>query len=261
MSWNPICGIYYIKNKINNKYYVGQAKNIKRRWNREKQELRRDDNAWNIHLQRAWRKYGEDNFEFFIIETCMPEQLDEREQFWVSFYDSYNNGYNQSLGGGGVSGWKHTAESRAKISESNSKGMTEERRNQMSVISNEYWGHEENRERIREQKKQWWSNPENRAKRQEAMLNANIPHLSGKDHPMYGVDRSGLNSTHHKSCVQIETGDFYYTLTEASKCTGANKSKICEVCQGNRKTAGGYHWRYATEEEVANYLSTMEVAI
>ncbi len=37
---------------------------------------------------------------------------------------------------------------------------------------------------------------------------------------------------------------------EASKETGANITKICEVCKGNRKTAGGYHWQY--ESEVQN---------
>ena len=260
MKNKPLCGIYYIKNLVNNKYYIGQSRNIKRRWNREKFELNGEGDAWNVHLQRAWRKYGEDNFEFAVVEICSLEQLDERERFWVSFYNSYNNGYNQSLGGGGVSGWKHTEESRAKLSESQINGITEERRIQMGVISKEYWSCEENRERIRKNRKQWWSNPDNRAKTIEAMKSADRVILRGKDHPLYGVDKSGLNSIRHKSCIQIETGIFYYTLTDASKQTGANLGKICEVCNGKRKTTGGYHWRYATDEEIVDYLSKMEVA-
>ena len=57
-----ICGIYYIKNLINNKYYIGQSVNIYERWTREKYHLNFTDKAWNIHLQRAWKKYGQDSF-------------------------------------------------------------------------------------------------------------------------------------------------------------------------------------------------------
>ena len=57
----------------------------------------------NIHLQHAWNKYGEDNFEFSIIEECDIELLDEREIFWIDKLKSYYklNGYNITLGGGG----------------------------------------------------------------------------------------------------------------------------------------------------------------
>jgi group I intron endonuclease len=261
MNKSCICGIYYIKNTINDKYYVGQSRNIKRRWRREKLELNGDADAWNIHLQRAWKKYGQDNFEFSIIETCIPEQLDEREQFWIAFYNSYDDGYNQSLGGGGVSGWRHTDESRTKIANKIRQSITPERQLELSKNSREYWSDEESRERMREQRKQWWANPDNRARTLDAMKNADKVVLRGKDHPLYGTDKSGLNSTHHRSCVQIETGVFYYTLTEASKQTGASLSKVCAVCNGRRKTAGGYHWRYATKEEIADYLSKTEVAV
>lgn len=101
---DKICGIYYIKNLVNNKYYIGQSHDIYKRWIREKKYLRSDNTAWNAHLQNAWKKYGEDNFEFAIIEECTIENLDEREIYWIQFFDSFNNGYNKTIGGSGMRG-------------------------------------------------------------------------------------------------------------------------------------------------------------
>ena len=66
---DKICGIYYIKNLINGKYYIGQSQDIYKRWARERMYLRSDKTAWNEHLQNAWRKYGEDNFELTVLEV------------------------------------------------------------------------------------------------------------------------------------------------------------------------------------------------
>ena len=95
-------GIYKITNKINGKKYVGQSSCIENRWYSHKRELNMGIHG-NIHLQRAWNKYGEDNFEFSIIEECDIELLDEREIFWIDKLESYYklNGYNITLGGGG----------------------------------------------------------------------------------------------------------------------------------------------------------------
>ena len=54
----------------------------------------------NIHLQNAWNKYGEENFEFSIIEECHMDQLDQREIYWISKLNSYEDGYNLTSGGG-----------------------------------------------------------------------------------------------------------------------------------------------------------------
>lgn len=92
-----ITGIYKIENKINHKIYIGQSINIERRW-------RAHLNATQTHNNKLWaalNKYGKDNFDFSIIEECPKELLDEREQYWIKYYDSYNNGYNLTLGGDG----------------------------------------------------------------------------------------------------------------------------------------------------------------
>lgn len=93
-------GIYKITNKINNKCYIGQSLNIKRRWQDEKRTAF-DSIATNYQypLSKAFRKYGIDNFQFEIIEECSKEKLNEREKYWISYYDGFFNGYNQTLGG------------------------------------------------------------------------------------------------------------------------------------------------------------------
>lgn len=93
------CGIYIIENKINHRVYIGQSTAIEERWKRHKYY---SSNQKEYPLYRAFRKYGIDNFEFRIIEECMPEELDEKEKYWITYYDSYNNGYNQTSGGQGV---------------------------------------------------------------------------------------------------------------------------------------------------------------
>ena len=74
------CGIYVIQNLINDKYYVGQAQDIVARWKCEKWALNQEKPAWNKHLQRAWKKYGEDNFKFEVIEICDIDMLFRKKQ-------------------------------------------------------------------------------------------------------------------------------------------------------------------------------------
>ena len=47
------------------------------------------------------RKYGKDNFLIELIEECPNEMLNDKEIYWISYYNSYYNGYNASLGGDG----------------------------------------------------------------------------------------------------------------------------------------------------------------
>lgn len=53
-------------------------------------------------LYKAIRKYGIENFNFDIIEECSADELNEREKYWISYYNSYGeNGYNLTPGGDG----------------------------------------------------------------------------------------------------------------------------------------------------------------
>lgn len=91
-----IIGIYGIKNLLNGKMYVGQSKDIKHRWRSHRMELRNNRHI-NNHLQRAYNKYGEEYFVFGIIEECAIEDMNDREFYWVQYYDTFKMGYNGTL--------------------------------------------------------------------------------------------------------------------------------------------------------------------
>ena len=96
-------GIYKITNLINNNCYIGQSKNIKKRWKREIADaLNSNTEAYNYPLSKAIRKYGLENFSFEIIEECLQEELNQKERYWIKYFNSYNEGYNQNLGGNSV---------------------------------------------------------------------------------------------------------------------------------------------------------------
>lgn len=88
-------GIYKITKKENGKAYIGQSNNIERRFT---QHCYKGEKA-RIPLDIAIKKYGKDAFIFEVIEECAPEQLNEREAYWIKYYDTVKNGYNCSEGG------------------------------------------------------------------------------------------------------------------------------------------------------------------
>lgn len=94
--------IYHIINKINNKRYVGQTINFQ---NRKATHLRnlKSNQHHSSKLQRAWNKYGEDNFKFLVkeVEIEKIEDLYFLEIEEIKKYDSYFNGYNMTIGGEG----------------------------------------------------------------------------------------------------------------------------------------------------------------
>lgn len=96
MSKNNISGIYAIRNKINGKVYVGSSKSVHYRWGQSHRPFLRKGDHPNDHLQHSWSKYGEDNFEFEVIEECDESLLAEREEHWIEHHKSWNRqfGYN-----------------------------------------------------------------------------------------------------------------------------------------------------------------------
>lgn len=106
-----ICGIYKIINKINNKIYIGQSIDIIKRW------YVHIGTKSNSIIHKAIEKYGKDKFTFEVIEECDFEKLNEREIYWISFYDSFVKGYNLTIGGDGCKDREITQEHKNKISE------------------------------------------------------------------------------------------------------------------------------------------------
>ena len=122
MATEPkITGIYKIVNTVNGHKYVGSGMSIKGRWRTHLHYLRQNKHH-SPYLQRAWNKYGEKSFEFIIIEECEPtkEVLLDREQFWIDELHAYGEtGYNGTPKAANSLGYKHTAESREKMKETN----------------------------------------------------------------------------------------------------------------------------------------------
>lgn len=94
------CGIYKITNQINGKAYIGQAIDIASRWSKEKSRaFQPNSHDYNKTLSKAFRKYGIENFTFEILEECNKSLLNQKEVYYISYYDTYFNGYNETTGG------------------------------------------------------------------------------------------------------------------------------------------------------------------
>lgn len=96
--------IYKRTNKINGMVYIGQTINdVYERW--------RNENNSTQAIGKAVREYGAENFKNEIIDIAdTREELNEKEKYWIKYYDSQNleKGYNKTKGGaGGKSGRYH----------------------------------------------------------------------------------------------------------------------------------------------------------
>lgn len=93
--------IYKIKNDINDKLYIGQTVNsLEQRFIEHKSHCLNNNKKYpNRPLYNAINKYGIEHFNIELIEECSNEKLNEREKYWIQYYNSYNNGYNATLGG------------------------------------------------------------------------------------------------------------------------------------------------------------------
>ena len=106
-------GVYKIRNVINNKFYIGSTTGLlKSRCVTHRSKLRHKKHK-NPHLQNAWNKYGENNFEFSLIENCGINEIFNREQYYI---DTLKPEYNILQNAGTVLGYKHTQKTKEKIS-------------------------------------------------------------------------------------------------------------------------------------------------
>lgn len=240
MRKNIISGIYCIENIITNKKYIGQSVNINDRWYKHKSALNHGTHD-NDYLQKAWKKYGETNFKFYILECCDANKLDEREIYYIELHNTLNHDYGYNLKSGGQNNGVQASDYvKEKISKALKKSYSE---------------NEEFRERCRENALSQWTNPEIKAK------------ILGENNSMYGKHhtqesrrkmsekRIGKPSPKRNNTpiLCVELNQVFKDAVTACKELGissSNTGSLLQVCYGKRKTCGGYHWKFLLENNI-----------
>ena len=88
--------IYKITNIQNNKVYIGQTiRPIEQRFKRHLNDAL--NNILDTHFARAIRKYGKESFIIEQIDTAQTQdELNQKEQYWIRYYNSVKEGYNET---------------------------------------------------------------------------------------------------------------------------------------------------------------------
>lgn len=228
-----ICGIYSIRNLVNNKRYIGQSVNIKARWNQHKNALNHGNHD-NDYLQKSWNKHGEENFVFEIIEECKRQELDDRERYYIDFYKTLDENFGYNLKSGGQDHPKDSQETIRKRAES---------------IKENYRNNPRLKKQRSERLLKKWEDPQFRKEH------------SGKGNGMYGKkhtpearkkmseNRKGkIPRSNPYPVLCVQTGETYKNSSQAAKAIGGVGSNILLVCYGKRTTASGYHWKFVKTE-------------
>lgn len=231
-------GIYKITNTITNQCYIGQSIDIENRW---RQHIYNGKNLYKkTKFYLALNKYGIDAFEFEVLEECPLNQnvLDERERYWINYYNSYSNGYNSTLGGQSENSWTYDPQiirdlwddgySTKEIAKIVGCGMTlvQERLKGYSDY-NTYTSHSRGAQH-------------SKVKRKPIPQLTNGPYHFSNNHfsftpvVVYQYDLNGQYIAEHKS------------IREAARKTGHDmpgaESAISAVLRHERQTAYGYQW-------------------
>lgn len=143
-------GIYCIRNIKNDKVYIGSSNNLQRRLRDHKSELNKGIHA-NDHLQKSWQHYGEDCFEFLVLEYCQETELLQREDFYMQKYSSLNpdRGYNLLSADRAI----FSDSTKQKLSEIGKRPCSEETKRKISEANKGRKFTEEHRKKLSEAKK------------------------------------------------------------------------------------------------------------
>ncbi len=244
--------IYKIVNLLNNKIYIGQTKNFRKRkyyhilsLNKGKSRCRR--------LQNSWSKHGESSFKFEIIENCTLNNLSDREIYWIDFYNSTITGYNLEKGG------------------RENKELSQETKKLMSTNNPRTWkgrfGKDHNTSKPIFQYSLDGTFIKEFENGYEASRILEIPYKSIQTCAS-GVTKSGAgyqwsyifkdnineyslkrDSYYQEKPVNMldNSGNILQTFksaADAQRFLNKGKNKIFEVCKGNRSKWAGYKWEY-----------------
>jgi group I intron endonuclease len=204
--------IYQIINRITNQSYIGQTtQDLYERW---RQHKKKKSNC--RYLKAAFNKYGIEKFDFKLICIGFDNNLNDLEIFYINKFNSIvPNGYN--LRSGGNNGGKHNEETKRKISETLKKTL--------SITK-------------RETKLGKPHTEETKIK----LSNIN----KGKKCKIETIEKFRMKTKH--TVLQLDMSEniinVFFNTVEAAKALGTTKNNICMVCNGKRKSAKGFIFRY-----------------
>ena len=230
---------------VTDKWFVGQTVNPEKRFNRHISEaINKGDNN---KFHRALRKYGIDNFVYCVLEeNILRENLNLKEILWIEEFDSFYCGYN--LTSGGDTNCIFSEETKEKLkgrqvwnkgkinpySEETRKRMSESHKGKSSPRKGKYHS-KESIERMSEShkgKSGYWTNK----------------HLSEETRKRISESLKGIVSPNRKMVYQYDLcGNFikeYACIADAIK-ENPKCGAISLVCNGYRKQAGGFIWKFA----------------
>lgn len=224
-------GIYCIENITTNKKYIGQSIDVNDRWRRHKSELIHKTHC-NDYLQNAWNKYGEDDFKFYVLEYCKNIELNERENYYISLYDTLDHNYGYNLKSGGQNGGSTVSDYvRKKMSKS---------------VKQSYLNNVNLKEKRKKDALNQWSNPEIKSKIIGINNGMYGKHHTEESRQKISTSRKGIPSPRKNTTPVfcIELNQKFNDATTAAKELSLDSSGILKVCQGKRKTCGGYHFNF-----------------
>ena len=209
--------VYKITNRINGKIYIGQTvKSLKLRW---AQHCSPSSGCTALH--NAIKKHGPESFTVEQIDVAASrEELDEKERYWISFYDCIApKGYNLCEGGDGCRGYKHSDKTR--------KFLSVLRKGKKGSPHTEEWKREAS-ERQKGKKHPHKGKP--MSEEQKRRLSES---KKGKENP-----------NKWKRVLCVETGEVFPSRKAASEFVGFTPGAITNAIKRGNK-CGGYTFEYA----------------